>query len=80
MSAFAATQNRPNTAESPCGYQFLLRTGLLSWAETGAPNNFTCYLPPGDGPWYANLRVHPDDVTACQAEAGRQCVINWQWN
>lgn len=80
MSAFAATQNRATAAGTPCAYEFLFRSGQLSWTETGAPNDFHCYMPAGEGPWYANLRVHPDDIAACQTEAGRQCVINWQWN
>jgi hypothetical protein len=80
MSAFAETQNRAAANGTPCAGDFVSRTGLLSWVETGAPNNFHCYLPPGEGPWYVNLRVDPAAVTACQEEVGHQCVINWQWN
>lgn len=65
---------------SPCGGYFFGRTGRIDWRETNGPNPFQCYLPPGDGPWYANIRVEPEYVQQCQDEVGTQCVINWQWN
>ena len=53
--------------------------GTIRWTEAGAQTATTCLLPPGSGPWYANLKVgFALSIETCD-DAG-PCKIDWQWN
>lgn len=53
--------------------------GSIRWIESGTEAANQCLLPPGDGPWYANLKVEFGlSIETCD-DAG-PCKIDWQWN
>lgn len=53
--------------------------GSIRWIETGFQSSTECLLPPGDGPWYANLKVDYSLTIEMCDDAG-PCKIDWQWN
>ncbi|MGE0400381.1 MAG: hypothetical protein AB7T06_26940 [Kofleriaceae bacterium] len=65
---------------TPCMLQTTSATGgSIHWTQTPPQTGTECLLPPGDGPWYANLKVEYSLLIETCDDAG-PCKMSWQWN
>jgi hypothetical protein len=81
VTSFWKTEMVPSGATPiyPCEGETTLTETNLRWIEGTTPGFGDCSLPPGDGPWYVNIKVDYDPSIGCATQLGR-CAINFQWN